>query len=71
MADSHYIPYFAEMIRACVYRAVCGRSILEREHSADPSCSRCKAWLEADDQLAHELAAKWDAEDAAKIGAHS
>jgi hypothetical protein len=54
---SHYIPYFA--VEASVaynpnaqpsryLRAVCGAVVPFKDHTIEPTCPKCAAWLEAD-----------------------
>lgn len=47
VADSHYIPHFTRT-DGRVQRAVCGEMIHAVDHTAEPTCPRCKAWIEAD-----------------------
>ena len=63
---THYVPAFTSY-HALVYTAVCGAPVhsrrMEQEHSAEPTCPKCQAWLEADEKEAAVLAARWDAEE--------
>lgn len=59
---THYVPFFAEP-HARYRTAVCGAHVFMSEHSAEPSCPKCLAWLEADDAEAKALDAKWQAEE--------
>ena len=65
---THYLPAFTSL-RQRVQLAVCGRAINPEQHSTEPTCPKCHAWLEADEAEARSLAAQWDAEDAAKLAA--
>jgi hypothetical protein len=64
----HYVPFFA-VPRGRLHMAVCGRIVSMLEHSAEPDCPKCKAWVEADDAEAKALAQKWDEETAAQRAA--
>jgi len=59
------VPFFTEISRRARL-TVYGRLVEMTEHSVEPTCPKCKAWVEADEVEARALAAKWDAEDAAK-----
>ena len=59
---THYIPAYTERRLSRLQRAVCGVWIREQDHSAEPACAQCAAWLDADSREAAALAAKWDAE---------
>lgn len=65
---THYLPYFTERRRGALL-AVCGASVAWDEHSPEPTCPQCAAWIDADEKEAAALAAKWDREDAAKRAA--
>ena len=51
---THYIAYFT--VEGSVFRgqparsvqAVCGAYVDRRDHTAEPTCSECKTWLEKD-----------------------
>ena len=62
---THYLPYFTTR-RHGGQQAVCGRVIDAHEHSPDPTCPKCQAWIDADEKEAAALAAQWDAEAAQK-----
>jgi hypothetical protein len=47
LADTHYIPYFTRA-DGKVQRAVCGEMIHAVDHTSDPTCPQCKAWIDAD-----------------------
>lgn len=65
LAMTHYLPAFTTRHQR-LQMAICGRIITQHEHSAEPTCPRCLAWLEADAAEARALAALWDAETAQK-----
>ena len=48
MADphTHYIAAFSARNAAGEQRSICGRFIASAQHSTEPSCWGCKAWLE-------------------------
>lgn len=61
---SHYVPYFTT---SRYPTAVCGLSqrFVTFEHSAEPTCPVCKAWLEAPaDELKQQDADRQTAEQA-------
>ncbi len=64
---THYLAVFSQSRGLGIHkehRAVCGSWItVPLMHSVEPTCPTCAAWLEADDKVAGELAAQWDAED--------
>lgn len=60
---THYLPAFTTY-RMSRQRAVCGAFIAPTQHSAEPSCPHCEAWLQADDRVVLALREKWDQEDA-------
>lgn len=63
---THYVPPFTEG-KGCYQRSVCGAVIdTLRYHSAEPTCSKCAAWLEADATETAALEAAWQREDDAK-----
>lgn len=47
IADTHYIPYFTRT-DGRVQRAVCGEMIHAVDHTPEPTCPQCKAWIDAD-----------------------
>lgn len=55
---THYLPKFVESRWP---RAVCGQSARFQviDHSTEPTCPRCAAWLEADHEQAAALEALW------------
>lgn len=44
-ALSHYLPAFT-VRRAHLQKAVCGVMVDLRQHSTEPACAACQAWLE-------------------------
>ena len=64
---THYLPAFTTY-RLSRQRAVCGAFIAPAQHSTEPSCAACVAWLEADDKVVLALREKWDGEDVEKNG---
>ena len=58
---SHYISDFTSR-RHTIRLAVCGKLIDTREHSPEPDCEKCSAWVDADEKEAATLAARWDEE---------
>ena len=65
MTRTCYIPAFTS-VHQRLQMAICGRIIDWREHSPEPTCPRCLAWLEADEAEAKALSALWDREAADK-----
>lgn len=57
---THYFAVFAERDERWK-RSVCGQSTRFQtlEHSAEPTCARCQAWLTADRDGAAALEALW------------
>lgn len=53
--DTHYILPFT-VINGRVQRAACGRYVLPKEHSAEPTCATCKAYVEDDAKTQNETA---------------
>ena len=70
MTRTCYIPAFTT-IHQRLQMSICGRIIDQREHSSEPTCPRCRAWLEADEAEAKALSALWDREAADKAEARS
>jgi uncharacterized paraquat-inducible protein A len=68
MTFSHYLPAFTTR-RQRVQMAACGTFINPEEHSQEPTCARCKAWLDADTEEAAALAKLWDLEAETKRNA--
>lgn len=62
---SHYIADYASQHQH-LRLAVCGKLIDTREHSPEPDCEKCSAWVDADEKDAAALAAQWDEEAEAK-----
>ena len=58
---THYIPAFTT-VHQRLQMAVCGKIIDQREHSAEATCPRCAAWIDADEKEAAALSALWDRE---------
>ena len=58
---THFIPGLTSA-KQRLGMAICGRIIDWGEHSISPTCPRCAAWLEADEQEAAALSALWDRE---------
>ena len=58
---THYIPAFTSMHQR-LQMAICGRIIAWNEHSPEPTCPRCAAWIDADEKEAAALSALWDRE---------
>lgn len=46
--------------------AVCGRWVPIHDHSVEPQCKACAAWLEQDAVDTEALVKQWAAEDAAR-----
>ena len=65
---THYLPYFTQYQRDR-QRAVCGAFITEKDHSAEPSCPQCLAWIQQDTIDTLALVDKWDREAAEKAKA--
>lgn len=65
---THYVAYFAEP-HARYRTAVCGAHVFMSDHSVEPTCPACAAWLAADEAEAKQLQLKWDAEEAEKRAA--
>lgn len=43
----HYVPFDQPGANSRLCRAACGRLIdPRREHAAEPTCERCRAWLQ-------------------------
>ena len=42
---THYLPYFTQY-RLHQQRAACGVFIEEKDHSPEPSCPQCLAWIQ-------------------------
>jgi hypothetical protein len=45
---THYVPWFTVQQGDRLAYAACGRFILRTEHSVEPSCPHCQAYLEAE-----------------------
>ena len=48
---THYVPYFTQNLRGATARhqvAVCGAFVTPEDHSAEPACETCVAWLQKD-----------------------
>lgn len=60
---THYIACFPERDGRW-QRSVCGQSARFQviDHSTEPTCPRCAAWLEADHEQATALEALWQLE---------
>lgn len=67
---THYIPFFTTR-RHGLQRAACGEPVDRRQHSCEPECPECAAWLAADavetNQTAKALEAEYP-EFAGKLG---
>ena len=66
---SHYIPAFTKTRGHGEHmegRAVCGSWTGWRNHSIEPRCPDCAAWLEQDAVDTEALVKQWAAEDAAR-----
>lgn len=58
---SHYVPYFTVQ-RNRWLRAACGVFVGRDEHTPEPTCPRCQAWLEAEPPKASDLEQQWNAQ---------
>ena len=47
---THYLPPFTRL-RGVHQQAACGKFILPQEHSAEPRCAACKAYVEREATL--------------------
>lgn len=48
MTQTHYLPYFMVKQGDTVAYAICGTVIDTREHTNEPTCPTCKAYVEAE-----------------------
>lgn len=46
--DSHYLPYFTDRRRDGTQLAACQSWVTMADHSTEPTCPACRAWLEED-----------------------
>lgn len=58
---THYILPFTST-RGREQRTACGVWVTWDQHTVEPECPQCRAWLEADDAEAKQLNLKWEAE---------
>lgn len=65
---THYLPSFVESRWP---RAACGQSARFQilDHSTEPECPCCQAWLEAGPTEAEALVTLWEMEAREKVGA--
>lgn len=50
----HYLPAFTRT-DGVRQQAVCGRYVFPMEHSTEPTCPACRAWLGVEPELTHEM----------------
>lgn len=58
MALSHYIPAFTRLQHGRE-EAVCGAFVFPEQHRDEPSCEKCRDWLQAD-RAAHKIIGRID-----------
>lgn len=58
---THYLPVFTQQ-RARTQRAVCGVYVAPKEHSSEPTCPDCRAYLERQEAEDADTAAALEAE---------
>ena len=65
---THYLPYFTQYLFH-QQRAACGLFIEETDHSPEPSCPQCLAWIQWDPAEHEEPRAAWEVAAAKKARA--